>query len=153
MTETGRRGPGNLPDPDAEPRTPLDQLWIDLIAESLRRNPVVAIGKYRAAIEAAMHEAFLRSDPDPTGQGSRDDRRLCKPMQDGYWCYVHESPLQPDGVCEKAAPDPAPLDVERLARALDYHSQHWPERDHDCDGQCAEAIAREYAALASEDRT
>mgnify|MGYP001501784286 CR=1 FL=1 len=46
------------------------------------------------------------------------------------------------------APDPAPLDVERLADAFTwFHVRH--------DGICAESHrreAREYAALASEDR-
>jgi hypothetical protein len=67
----------------APPRTPtpLDAAWKELIAEALRRNVVVAVGKHRAVIEAEARASLL---------AERDA------LADDYPWY--------------AAPDPAPLD-------------------------------------------
>jgi len=55
--------------PRTEARTALDAAWKELIADGLRRNVVVAVGKHRAAIEAeAAQPAHL------------DERRLARAL-------------------------------------------------------------------------
>lgn len=145
--------------PDLGGRTALDEVWKELIAEALRRNAVVAVGKHRRIIEAAiraevgddMTTAYMVGEQKGYDRGRAEGLDERQAAYDEGWTAAEAKYARAEG-----------LDVERLARAWlnamtkgDHNERCLEQREMDCPvgaevREFTPRVAAEYARLGAE---
>ena len=127
----------------------VDTAWKALIAEASRRNAVVAVGKHRPLIEAAIRAESAEPDPDFDGYTAVDlDAWILHGwplLRDEYVAYC---------TAKVRAESAGGLNVERLERAMvRCDGVHWPKgwgpQDY---AWVARQVAAEYARLTEAER-